>query len=201
MKPTTDYVSARFAEFNRRMFNDTLPEVDIRLSRARTFLGQLAYRRIRQKDGSVRYGDFVLKISNLIDREQKIIDDTILHEMIHLEILHGQQADTSAHGAIFRRRMAQINHDFGRHITIRHKVTESEHEADTRRRVHVIGKVMLRDGTRGLLVPAHTRIALFRAMMACHPQVAAIEWITTTDPYFNRYPRTLSPKFYRIDNQ
>ncbi len=197
MRPTIEYVKTRFDEFNRTIFGGRLPKVTIRLSRARSFLGQLAYKKVRGRGGQVCFDGFTLKISVLIDRDQEIIDDTILHEMIHLEILYGQKHDTSAHGIIFRERMAQINREYGRHISISHKATATEQASDTRSRVHVIGRVTLHDGTRGILVPAHTRINTFRAMMARHPQVASIEWITTTDPSYNRYPRTLTPKLYK----
>lgn len=45
MKVTLEYVERKFAEFNDLMFEGKLKPLPFRLSRARTFLGMVRYKR------------------------------------------------------------------------------------------------------------------------------------------------------------
>ena len=62
--------------------------------------------------------------------DERLLEDTIIHEMIHYHILSNQLQDTSAHGKLFRKMMDDINARFGRNVTISHKPTEEEREKD-----------------------------------------------------------------------
>lgn len=124
MVPTLDYIQARFDEYNTRYFGGTLPPIPIKLSHARTFLGKVTFVRHRTwLFGSVRNEKFVLRINTRFDLPEELIQDTILHEMIHYYIAVNQLRDTSAHGKLFRSEMKRINTEGNRHITISYRLS------------------------------------------------------------------------------
>jgi hypothetical protein len=127
MQPTVDYIQSRFDEFNARFFGGGLPPVPIKLSHARTFLGKLTFTRRRSwLFGPTRNEHFVLRINTRIDLPEELIQDTILHEMIHYYIAVNHLRDTSAHGRLFRQEMKRINTEGGRHITISYRFTKEQ---------------------------------------------------------------------------
>ena len=124
MQPTVDYIQSRFDAYNTRYFGGTLPPIPIKLSHARTFLGKVTFVRHRTwLFGSVRNEKFVLRINTRFDLPEELIEDTILHEMIHYYIAVNQIRDTSAHGRLFRREMKRINAEGNRHITISYRMS------------------------------------------------------------------------------
>ena len=133
MIPTVEYLEERFDTFNRMCFEGALPRIPIKLSHARTFVGRLVYRPVRNWRGRVvRREDFVIRISTRFDLPEAEIEDTLIHEMIHYWIAWKDIPDSSTHGREFRRIMQEINTRHGRHLTISHKSTPEEQDADTR---------------------------------------------------------------------
>jgi len=198
MKATKEYIEKRFAELNEQCFEGKLPSVPVQMSRARTYLGQLGYKRRRKLFRGWENYDFVLRISMRMDQPQSEVDDTLLHEMIHLYIASQQLKDTSTHGRLFRQMMAKINEQFGRHITISHRKTKEEMAQDTQRRAHLICISTFKTGERGITIAAKSRLFLLWDLMPKFPNVVKTEWLISYDPYFNRFPRALTPKIYRI---
>ena len=123
MVPTIPYIQSRFDEFNARFFVGALPPVPIKLSNARTFLGKLTFTKRRKwLFGEWTYSNFVLRINTRFDLPEQLIEDTILHEMIHYYIAVNQLRDTSTHGHLFRQEMKRINAEGNRHITISYRL-------------------------------------------------------------------------------
>lgn len=197
MRPTQQYIERRFGEFNEQYFGGQLPTVPVRLTSARSYLGQLGFKRRRTLLGT-RNSDFVLRISTRTDQPEQEIEDTLLHEMIHLYIASRQLKDTSAHGPLFRQLMADLNSRHGRHITISHRRTAAEQAQDTQRRLHLLCVSTFSSGEQGITIAAKSRVFRLWDAMAAFPQVTETRWYATYDPYFNRYPRALTPKIYRI---
>ncbi|MBQ5643513.1 MAG: SprT-like domain-containing protein [Bacteroidaceae bacterium] len=199
MIATQDYVERKFREFNELIFNSTLPPLPVRLSKARTFLGQLRYRRKRKFFGGWKYDSFQLVISNRRDMDESLLEDTIIHEMIHYSILSSQLQDTSAHGKIFRGMMHDINTRYGRNISISH--TPTAEEKDIEKRKHFICVSHFTDGRVGITLAAKSRLFLLWDAMSCIPQVEQYQWYLSTDPFFNRFRRSITPKVYRVDRE
>lgn len=179
------------------MFQGSLKPLPIRLSRARTFLGQLAYKRKRTFLGKWRYSDFEFRISTLLDMPEKLLEDTIIHEMIHYYILSNQIRDTSAHGEVFRRMMNEINARYGRNVTVSHRRTSQEREADVQDRQHFVCAIRFTDGEWGMVIPAKTRLFYFWDALQRVPRIAEQKWYVSHNPYFNRFPRVQTLKTYR----
>lgn len=133
MRPTLEYIERKFNEFNELCFGGELPALPFRISSARTFLGQISYVKKRNRDGSWSYRDFTFRVSNRHDLPEPIVEDTIIHEMIHYHILYNQLQDNAPHGLLFRRKMNEINKRFGRNVSISHRRTAEESESDTER--------------------------------------------------------------------
>lgn len=201
MIATIDYVKESFERFNGQIFNSSLNLLPIRLSSSRTFLGKLCYVRKRCIFGRVEYSDFELVISNKRDMDISLLEDTIIHEMIHYYILSNHIKDTSAHGRIFRKTMNYINEKYGRNITITHRSSIEEKDRDKEIRRHVFCISRFEDGQLGITLSAHTKIDMLWKELPKFPGVTECMWFESYNPYFNRFRRSSSVKIYRIDEK
>jgi len=122
MIATLPFLENRFKTFNDAYFDGALPPVPIKLGWARRSIGSLAYKKRRKWFGKVEYMDFRIRISARFDLSEAELEDTLLHEMIHYEILVNQRRDTSAHGRLFRARMKELNERYGRHVTVSYRI-------------------------------------------------------------------------------
>ena len=68
----------------------------------------------KDKDGKRTYYDFSLNFSKLYEMDKQKLEDVVIHEMIHYYIHYHQIQDSSAHGAVFRKMMNDINTRFQR---------------------------------------------------------------------------------------
>ncbi len=203
MTITADYVREKFDALNALCFDGGLAPLPVSISRARTFLGSVRYKRRRKHliFGGWKYSDFRLVISKKVEllENERDVEDVILHEMIHYAILSRQQHDTSAHGRLFREMMDDINTRFNRHITISHRTTEDERQSDTERRQHLVCVTRFRDGSCGITLAARTRFFALWDTLPTLPGAVDCTWYVSTSPYFNRFPRSRTPKAYRAD--
>ena len=123
MIPTVKYIQQHFNDYNNRFFVGSLPPVPIKLSNARTFLGKITFvKRRKWLFGGWNYSNFTLRINTRYDLPEELIQDTILHEMIHYYIAVNHLRDTSTHGVLFRQQMARINAYGNRHISISYRL-------------------------------------------------------------------------------
>lgn len=215
MIPTLDFVSSRFARFNRELFGSRLPTPVFRLTRAQTFLGNMRCRRRRTLLGRVENYGFVMSISTSHDLGEAEWEDTVIHEMIHLAIMASNRRDDAPHGTLFQGMMRQINAKYGRHITVSHHSPKAVQQARRAERlaavkVHYVCVVAYdarRLGTGetgrrlGCVVGARTRLFLIHRALVQWLRPEQIRWFATTDPFFNRYPRVTTAKIYGITQQ
>ncbi len=200
VRVTTDYIRERFVLFNAMMFGGKLRMPPLRVSNTRSTLGQVRCKRHAQRDGTWRYDDFEFVVSGRLGLDAQALDDVILHEMIHYYILSSQIQDTGPHGRVFRRMMEEINSRYGRNIGVRHRLTETEREADKRRTLHLVCVVRC-EGWTGIVVAARTRVRLLWNAPARIPHVTGWSWFASYDPYFNRFPHVRSLKVYRAEEK
>ena len=200
MKPTVEYLEERFDTFNGMCFEGALPRIPSHLSNARSFVGRLQYRPVRDWRGRiVRREDFVLRISARFDLPEAEVEDTLIHEMIHYWIALEGIKDSSTHGKVFRAKMKEINEHHGRHLTISHKSTPEEQDRATRIRDHYFCVSQLADGRTALTVAAQPCIARIRRAFRWSPSIRSQTWYHSRDPWFNRYPHCRSPKIFPVD--
>lgn len=198
MRPTIAWVREKVKEWNVRCFGGALPPLPVQLTRARSYCGQLAYMR-RKGSGREYFTDFRLRISILFDHEEESVIDTIIHELIHYEILYTGQKDTAPHGELFQRRMNEINRRFGRHITISEKLSAEQLDSDQRQLHHLLCIARFTDGGFGVTRVARTCIFDIWDRMHDISKIKEFIWLWSRDPYFNRFRRSRTVVSYRLD--
>lgn len=160
-------------------------------------LGSVRYRKERKLFGGIKYSDITLSISAYYDFEQEELDDTILHEMIHLWIICSKSGDDSSHGLLFRSIMNDINQRFGRNITISHK--GSLKQTAQRNVQSIIAVAEFPNSSFGITRVSMSRVFMLHDQLPRYYKVKAIRWYHTCNPYFNAFPRAFKPKIYKAD--
>ena len=201
MIPTLDYIQSRFEEYNARYFGGALPPIPIKLSHAKGFLGKVTF--VRRKQGlfsGYRNEDFVLRINTRIDLPEELIEDTILHEMIHYYIAYNQLRDTSTHGRLFRQEMNRINAEGNRHISISHRLTDAQRTQATLHKSRVIAVVHFSDGKTGIkIVPKQEKHIIYWNKTAKRRfAVSSIDWYLSDNDFFAQFPSSIAMKVYLI---
>lgn len=203
MKVTRDYVRRKFDEFNKLIFSGRLPEIPIELSDSGRFMGRCVYDVARHPDGRKEYKNFRLQINARGDIDEKVIEDTIIHEMIHYFIGYNGLIDSSTHGNIFKVLMNSINANFGRHLTITYKLSPEEHEqmVSNEKKWHILAVLNFRNGNKGLKVLPRNAvkvIAYHKAALNISEVVSVDLWLHN-DPYFNRFPTSAALKYHELE--
>ena len=205
MKPTVDYIEKKFEEFNRQIFGGKLPKLPIELSDASRFLGQCVFQQRRLPSGLMEYSDFTLHINTRIDLPEKVIEDVIIHEMIHYLILWTGLHDTSAHGDIFKAIMESINIAHGRNISVSHRSSaeEAEQAVSTKRTWHVIAAIYFKSGKTGVKVLSRNaaKVLDYYKAVTAHPEVKEVKLYLHDNPFFNRYPTSGAFRIHDIDKE
>ncbi len=194
---TLEYLRQRFREFNALCFNSRLPEPILRVGHARTMLGCVRYKKERTWLGSMRISELTLSISSFYNLTQEELDDTILHEMIHLDIICNHKHRDRAHGSLFRQIMNDINLRFNRHINISHR--GALQQAEPQKCQNIIAVTEFQDGEIGLTRASLSRLFELERQIPKIQEVRNVKWYHSRNPFFNRFPRSLKPKFYRIN--
>ncbi len=203
MRATISFVTAKFKQFNEEIFASTLPEVPMRISRSARTLGALKYRVIR-KGKEKQISDFSIWISGVFDLPEREIEDTVIHEMIHLYVFSNNLNDTSSHGKVFRTMMAAINQRHGRSITVSHRSSPENPTVYARSssvKSHYIILTTFLNGEKAVTLCAATKIFEFHRNLAVLKgrDIKTWEWYYSRDPYFNKFPRSRTLKFYKLD--
>lgn len=193
------YLREKFSEFNAMCFEGTLPTPVLRISNSRTMLGSVRYKKERRLFRKPSFHDFTLSISAYYRLNASELEDVILHEMIHLDILCHQQVDDSAHGPLFRQKMEDINHRFNRHITISHKGKLTPNS--NKKMQNIIAVSHFEDGRWGVTRVSPSKVHELQKSLPRYYKLQSISWFNSSNPYFANYPRSLTPKIYRVDEE
>jgi len=203
MIATREYVERKFAEFNRQMFAGQLKPVPVVLSNAKTFLGKLVYTTEYLPNGKVRFCDFHLRINTRLDLPEDVLEDTIIHEMIHYYIASNNYHDSSSHGPLFRRLMNNINAKYGRHVSVSfHGTTEQTAQLRERcRRVCVVAVISFAGGETGMKVLPRVIESIVKYCKGVGQArgVQSIELYMTHDAYFNDFPCSSAFRYHVVD--
>ncbi len=198
MRPTLPYIQEKFKEYNALIFKNALPPLPMRIGNARCTLGGVSYKRKRKATGGFEFYDFKLTISARIDLPEDVVQDTLIHEMIHYYILSKQLVDSSPHGKLFRQLMNHINQHFNRHITVTHRSTPEERAQDTKKKDHFFCITELADGKNGITVVAKTRLFQLWRMLPHYFNIRKSTWYWSNDPFFNNFPKSISPRIFAV---
>ncbi len=197
---TEQYLTETFARLNKQLFAGRLPLVSLRITTAKTFLGNCRSTVTHTSDGQQRHNEFILQVSRNFDLAPLEIDNVVAHEMIHLFIMLHELPDTGPHGEIFRAMMNGFNRRYGLHIEIRSDVPP-EKKLEPKPRYRVVARIKLADGKTGIKVlPRVARtIRAYKAGLMHSSQIKSIEFFLSCNPLFARYPSSGALRVYHID--
>lgn len=186
MVGTIDFLRETFKKYNTLIFNNRLPVPYLRISKSTRSLG--SFRSIRGKGDLRLPQNCDIALSRNWDLEFSVLEDVVIHEMIHYYIWYNNLRDTSSHGRIFKTMMNEINNNYNRNVQLR---TNSQSSPDTIRRlnryVYYIALARLKNGDCYFMVSAKSRIKSAHRMLKRMADVENIEWMTTNNSWFSNF--------------
>ena len=193
-----------FKRFDQEYFGGKLPLPELSLTRAKTRLGQLAFKRA-SRWGRTKLYDFKLSMSTYYDMTERQAKSVLLHEMIHYIIGYTGLKDTSPHGVVFRGMMDNLNRKYGWDIRVMTstkgwKVSERVAEKKKAKgpQTYLMLAIELKDGKFYL---SRVNPGFARRIEKQLPMVRELRshrWYTTQESYFEDYPQVRSLRGRRI---
>lgn len=202
MKATSKFIEEKVSQFNELCFGGALPQIPIVLTNARSFLGKLTYKGRRSLFGLFGKTDFTLRISSLYDLPEREWEDVVIHELIHYYIGVRGIRDTSPHGRAFRRMMDDINSRYGRNVTVHHHAVAGElPEKKVVPRYNILCASRFQDGNWGVTVCLPSRVHDLNRALPRYYRLSEMAWYGSWDPFFNGFPRSRTPKIYKVSKE
>lgn len=201
---TIDWMEEWFKRFDQEYFGGKLPLPELALTRAKTRLGQLAFKRA-SRWGRTKLYDFKLSMSTYYDMTEQQAKSVLLHEMIHYIIGYTGLKDTSPHGVVFRGMMDNLNRKYGWDIRVMTstkgwKVSEQVAEKKKAKgpQTYLMLAIELKDGKFYLsrVNPGFAR--RIEKQLPMIRELRSHRWYTTQESYFEDYPQVRSLRGRRI---
>ena len=193
-----------FKRFDQEYFGGKLPLPELALTRAKTRLGQLAFKRA-SRWGRTRLYDFKLSMSTYYDMTEQQAKSVLLHEMIHYIIGYTGLKDTSPHGVVFRGMMDNLNRKYGWDIRVMTstkgwKVSEQVAEKKKAKgpQTYLMLAIELKDGKFYLSRVNPSFARRIEKQLPMVRELRSHRWYTTQEPYFEDYPQVRSLRGRRI---
>ena len=201
---TIDWMEEWFKRFDQEYFGGKLPLPELALTRAKTRLGQLAFKRA-SRWGRTRLYDFKLSMSTYYDMTEQQAKSVLLHEMIHYIIGYTGLKDTSPHGVVFRGMMDNLNRKYGWDIRVMTstkgwKVSERVAEKKKAKgpQTYLMLAIELKDGKFYLSRVNPSFARRIEKQLPMVRELRSHSWYTTQEPYFEDYPQVRSLRGRRI---
>lgn len=193
-----------FKRFDQEYFGGKLPLPELGLTRAKTRLGQLAFKR-STRWGRTKIYDFKLSMSTYYDMTDKQAKSVLLHEMIHYIIGYTGLKDTAPHGVVFRGMMDNLNRKHGWDIRVMTstkgwKVSETvvAKKKAAGPQIYLILAVELKDGKHFLSRVSPRFVRSLERQLLKAKEVSSYSWYTTQESYFEDFPQVRSLRGRRI---
>ena len=201
---TIDWMEEWFKRFDQEYFGGKLPLPELALTRAKTRLGQLAFKRA-SRWGRTKLYDFKLSMSTYYDMTEQQAKSVLLHEMIHYIIGYTGLKDTSPHGVVFRGMMDNLNRKYGWDIRVMTstkgwKVSERVAEKKKAKgpQTYLMLAIELKDGKFYLSRVNPSFARRIEKQLPMVRELRSHSWYTTQEPYFEDYPQVRSLRGRRI---
>ena len=193
-----------FRRFDHDYFGGELPVPELGLTRAKTRLGQLAYKRATRWGRTKLYA-FKLSMSTYYDMTDRQAKSVLLHEMIHYIIGFTGLKDTAPHGIVFRGMMDNLNRKYGWDIRVMTstkgwKVSEWAEERQKAKgpQIYLMLAIEMQDGKHYLSRVNPSFARRIESKLALVRELRSHRWYTTQEPYFEDYPQVRSLRGRRI---
>ena len=201
---TVEWMEEWFRRFDHDYFGGKLPVPELGLTRAKTRLGQLAYKRATRW-GRTKLYDFKLSMSTYYDMTDRQAKSVLLHEMIHYIIGFTGLKDTAPHGIVFRGMMDNLNRKYGWDIRVMTstkgwKVSEWAEERQKAKgpQTYLMLAIEMQDGKHYLARVNPSFARRIESKLALVRELRSHRWYTTHEPYFEDYPQVRSLRGRRI---
>ncbi|MBR4625546.1 MAG: SprT-like domain-containing protein [Alphaproteobacteria bacterium] len=116
MVASIEFMEKYFPIYNKEYFDNSLPKPNFALIQSKTHLGQFVACRRYDMFG-IPFGKSTINMSTFFQREEKDLQETLIHEMIHYYIHFNNIVDTSSHGHVWKSMADEINKKGGWHIS------------------------------------------------------------------------------------
>ena len=193
-----------FRRFDHDYFGGKLPVPELGLTRAKTRLGQLAYKRATRWGRTKLYA-FKLSMNTYYDMTDRQAKSVLLHEMIHYIIGFTGLKDTAPHGIVFRGMMDNLNRKYGWDIRVMTstkgwKVSEWAEERQKAKgpQIYLMLAIEMQDGKHYLSRVNPSFARRIESKLALVRELRSHRWYTTQEPYFEDYPQVRSLRGRRI---
>ena len=193
-----------FRRFDHDYFGGKLPVPELGLTRAKTRLGQLAYKRATRW-GRTKLYDFKLSMSTYYDMTYRQAKSVLLHEMFHYIIGFTSLKDTAPHGIVFRGMMDNLNRKYGWDIRVMTstkgwKVSERVEERQKAKgpQTYLMLAIEMQDGKHYLSRVNPSFARRIESKLSLVRELRSHRWYTTQEPYFEDYPQVRSLRGRRI---
>lgn len=201
---TVEWMEEWFRRFDHDYFGGKLPVPELGLTRAKTRLGQLAYKRATRW-GRIKLYDFKLSMSTYYDMTDRQAKSVLLHEMIHYIIGFTGLKDTAPHGIVFRGMMDNLNRKYGWDIRVMTstkgwKVSGRVEERQKAKgpQTYLMLAIEMQDGKHYLSRVNPSFARRIESKLALVRELRSHRWYTTQEPYFEDYPQVRSLRGRRI---
>lgn len=201
---TVEWMEEWFRRFDHDYFGGKLPVPELGLTRAKTRLGQLAYKRATRWGRTKLYA-FKLSMSTYYDMTDRQAKSVLLHEMIHYIIGFTGLKDTAPHGIVFRGMMDNLNRKYGWDIRVMTstkgwKVSEwaEERQKAKGQQTYLMLAIEMQDGKHYLSRVNPSFARRIESKLALVRELRSHRWYTTHEPYFEDYPQVRSLRGRRI---
>ena len=201
---TVEWMEEWFRRFDHDYFGGKLPVPELGLTRAKTRLGQLAYKRATRW-GRTKLHAFKLSMSTYYDMTDRQAKSVLLHEMIHYIIGFTGLKDTAPHGIVFRGMMDNLNRKYGWDIRVMTstkgwKVSEWAEERQKAKgpQIYLMLAIEMQDGKHYLSRVNPSFARRIESKLALVRELRSHRWYTTHEPYFEDYPQVRSLRGRRI---
>ena len=201
---TVEWMEEWFRRFDHDYFGGKLPVPELGLTRAKTRLGQLAYKRATRWGRTKLYA-FKLSMSTYYDMTDRQAKSVLLHEMIHYIIGFTGLKDTAPHGIVFRGMMDNLNRKYGWDIRVMTstkgwKVSEWAEERQKAKgpQTYLMLVIEMQDGKHYLSRVNPSFARRIESKLALVRELRSHRWYTTHEPYFEDYPQVRSLRGRRI---
>lgn len=172
----------------------------LHISTARSFMGQFKVERV-SRNPFIRKEIYHLSVSNRYDLEMEVLEDVVIHEMIHYLLHYRNIKDSSSHGIQFRKLMKEINRKHRRHISVSHRCSKEELASDTAKAHSIVCLCTMTDGRKLVCRVSQSKVFEIHRAFKEWDKVALEEWFWVYGSYFNRYRRVLTPRLFSVDNE
>ena len=201
---TIGWMEEWFERFNHDYFDGKLPLPELGLTRAKTQLGQMSFKRATRWERTKLY-DFKISMSTYYDMTNRQAKSVLLPEMIHYIIGYTGLKDTSSHGIVFRGMMDNLNRKYGWEIKVMTstkgwKVSEQvkEKKAAKGPQTYLMLAIEMNDGRHYLSRVNPSFAHRLQGQLVNVQEIRSHQWYTTMESYFEEYPQVRSLRGRRI---